>query len=104
LAQKIIQTSINTVSSIVFCDIALIAGSGKSHVTISLVGFDETIWLSTCYLSLSQDGIRDWNHFAFMWIVVFTFMQLFSVMLGWHICVREMVFRLTYMVLRKLHG
>jgi len=28
-------------------------------------------------MSLCQDGIRGWNHFAFMWIV-FTFVELFS--------------------------
>jgi len=30
--------------------------------------FDETSWLSTAYLSLCQDRIRGWNHFAFIWI------------------------------------
>ena len=41
--------------------------------------FDETGWLSTAYLSLSQDGIRGWNHCAFMWNV-FTLVELFSFM------------------------
>jgi len=27
---------------------------------------NETSWLVTAYLSLCQDGIRGWNHFAFM--------------------------------------
>jgi len=47
-------------------------------------------------LSLCQDSIRRWNHFAFMRIV-FTFVQLFS--FTWdrhqHKCVREMVFLFT---------
>jgi len=43
--------------------------------------FWRTTWLSTAYLPLCHDGIRGWNHFAFMWIV-FTFVQLFPFVWG----------------------
>jgi len=49
-------------------------------------------------LSLSQDGIRGLNHFAFMWIVSI-FVQLFSFMWGRHNCTRKMAFVVFVIVL-----
>ena len=51
---------------------------GKWFIFICFVirGFDESSWLSTAYLTLCHDGIRGWNHFAFMRIV-FTFQRCF---------------------------
>jgi len=56
--------------------------------------FDENSWLSTVCLSLCQDSIRRWNHFAFMRIAI-TFVQLLSFMGDRHNCVQEMVFLFT---------
>ena len=53
-------------------------------------------------MSLCQDVIRVWSHFAFMRIV-FTFVELFSFTWVQHNCVWKMEFRFTCEVLWKLH-
>ena len=65
-------------------------GLFKKNLLCSKNSFTKIVGYQQPTLSLCQDSIRRWNHFAFMRIV-FTFVQLFS--FTWdrdrHKCVRE---------------